>query len=108
MSPAIEIYGDTGNYRTLSEELQLGYDAGFDMTVHHIPAWHYEKTIDRWQSNMYEHRDRIKELTNEHLDQMASEARRQQENSTLLTGAARDQRRYATEQEAVQSFTKKE
>jgi cyclopropane-fatty-acyl-phospholipid synthase len=60
-----QIYGDTGNYRTLSEELQLGYDAGFDMTVHHIPAWHYEKTIDRWQSNMYEHRERIKELLGE-------------------------------------------
>jgi cyclopropane-fatty-acyl-phospholipid synthase len=57
-----QIYGDTGNYRLLSEELQLGYDAGFEMTVHHIPAWHYEKTIDRWQSNMYEHRERIKEL----------------------------------------------
>ena len=57
-----EIYGDTGNYRTLAEELQLGYEAGFDMTVHHIPAWHYEKTIDHWQANMYEHRERIKEL----------------------------------------------
>jgi cyclopropane-fatty-acyl-phospholipid synthase len=57
-----QIYGDTGNYRTLAEELQLGYDNGFDMTVHHIPAWHYEKTIDRWQANMYEHRERIKEL----------------------------------------------
>jgi cyclopropane-fatty-acyl-phospholipid synthase len=57
-----EIYGDTGNYRTLAEELQLGYDAGFDMTVHHIPAWHYETTIDHWQSNMYEHKERIKEL----------------------------------------------
>ena len=57
-----EIYGDTGNYRTLAEELHLGYEAGFDMTVHHIPAWHYEKTIDHWQSNMYEHRERIKEL----------------------------------------------
>ena len=57
-----QIYGDTGNYRTLAEELQLGYDAGFEMSVHHIPAWHYEKTIDHWQSNMYEHRARIKEL----------------------------------------------
>jgi len=57
-----EIYGDTGNYRTLAEELQLGYDAGFEMTVHHIPARHYETTIDHWQSNMYQHRERIKEL----------------------------------------------
>jgi cyclopropane-fatty-acyl-phospholipid synthase len=57
-----QIYGDTGNYRTLAEELQLGYDAGFEMTVHHLPRRHYEKTIDRWQENMYEHRERIKEL----------------------------------------------
>jgi len=57
-----EIYGDTGNYRTLADELQLGYDAGFEMTVHHIPARHYETTLDHWQSNMYEHRERIKEL----------------------------------------------
>ena len=57
-----QIYGDTGNYRTLADELQMGYDAGFEMTVHHISAWHYETTIDHWQSNMYEHRERIKEL----------------------------------------------
>jgi cyclopropane-fatty-acyl-phospholipid synthase len=57
-----QIYGDTGNYRTLAEELELGYEAGFEMTVHHIPRRNYESTIDHWQSNMYQHRERIKQL----------------------------------------------
>ncbi len=48
-----------------------------------------------------EHRDRVKELTAELLENLASEARRQEENSTLLTGAELDQRRYAAEQEAT-------
>jgi DNA-directed RNA polymerase subunit beta' len=47
-----------------------------------------------------EHRERIKELTTEYLDSIATEMRRQQENSALLTGAELDQKRYAAEQEA--------
>src|SRR5579859_151583 len=47
-----------------------------------------------------EHRERIKELTAEYLDSVATEIRRQQENSALLTGAELDQKRYAAEQEA--------
>ncbi|MEA2646096.1 MAG: cyclopropane-fatty-acyl-phospholipid synthase [Chloroflexota bacterium] len=57
-----KIYGDTGNYRLLSEELALANEAGFDVSVHHIPRRHYETTIDHWLSNMYEKRDRVKEL----------------------------------------------
>ena len=60
-----QIYGDTGNYRTLAEELQLGYDAGFEMSVHHIPKWHYEVTIDHWLANQYANRERIKEVSSE-------------------------------------------
>jgi cyclopropane-fatty-acyl-phospholipid synthase len=60
-----QIYGDTGNYRTLADELKLANDAGFDVAVHNIPRWHYETTIDHWQSNMYEKRERIKALLGE-------------------------------------------
>jgi DNA-directed RNA polymerase subunit beta' len=48
-----------------------------------------------------EHRDRVKELTTEHLDTIAAEIRRQQENSALITDAELDQKRYAAEQEAT-------
>lgn len=60
-----QIYGDTGNYRTLAEELSLGYDAGFEMSVHHIPQRQYEISIDHWLANMYEKRERIKQLVGE-------------------------------------------
>ena len=48
-----------------------------------------------------DHRERVKELVNEYLAGQADESRRQQENSTLLTGAELDQKRYAAEQEAT-------
>jgi cyclopropane-fatty-acyl-phospholipid synthase len=55
-----EIYGDTGNYRTLAEELRLANDAGFDVErVHHIGRRHYEATLDRWLHNMHIARDRL-------------------------------------------------
>ncbi|MEP7198660.1 MAG: class I SAM-dependent methyltransferase, partial [Chloroflexota bacterium] len=55
-----EIYGYTGNYRTLAEELTLVNQAGFEThLVHHIPRRHYRKTIKRWQSNMHEHHDEL-------------------------------------------------
>ena len=57
-----KIYGDTGNYRLLSEELALANEAGFEVSVHHLPRRHYEQTLDRWQANMYEHRARVKQL----------------------------------------------
>jgi cyclopropane-fatty-acyl-phospholipid synthase len=58
-----EIYGDTGNYRTLSEELALANAAGFDVErVHHIEPVHYERTIDHWLENMFAGRQRLIEL----------------------------------------------
>jgi cyclopropane-fatty-acyl-phospholipid synthase len=61
-----EIYGDTGNYRTLAEELGLANSAGFEVErVHHIPRHHYETTIDHWQATMHRHRDRLHDLVGE-------------------------------------------
>lgn len=58
-----EIYGLTGNYRTLAEELTLLDQHGFELRqVRHLPREHYLRTIDRWQSNMYEHRERLEAL----------------------------------------------
>jgi cyclopropane-fatty-acyl-phospholipid synthase len=58
-----QIYGDTGNYRTLAEETRLANEAGFDIErVHHIERRHYETTIDHWLSNMHKHADQLKEM----------------------------------------------
>jgi cyclopropane-fatty-acyl-phospholipid synthase len=58
-----DIYGGTGNYRTLSEELRLTNQAGFAVErVHQIDRVHYQRTLDRWLSNMFEHRARLEEL----------------------------------------------
>ena len=61
-----EIYGLTGNYRTLADELQLLDANGFALdVVHQIPMPHYQRTLDRWLANMYEHRERLQELVGE-------------------------------------------
>jgi cyclopropane-fatty-acyl-phospholipid synthase len=61
-----EIYGDTGNYRTLGEELQLANGAGFDVErVHHIERSHYVATLDRWIQSMDSSRERLTELVGE-------------------------------------------
>ena len=82
-----KVYGDTGNYRTLAEELALGYDAGFEMTVHHLPREHYEATIDHWLSNMFANQARIKEVSNDeeyrNFRVYLKLARRIQRNMTL-------------------------
>jgi cyclopropane-fatty-acyl-phospholipid synthase len=83
-----EIYGDTGNYRTLSEELALANDAGFDVErVHHIEVRHYEATLDRWLHNMHTSRDRLVELVGaDHYRAFRTYlklARRVQRNMTL-------------------------
>lgn len=58
-----EIYGSTGNYRTLGDELRLANDAGFDVqTVHQIDRRHYRRTLDRWLENMHAHRDELTAL----------------------------------------------
>ena len=61
-----EIYGDTGNYRTLAEELELAYAAGFEVErVHHIPRRHYETTIAHWLANMHANRGVLRALVGE-------------------------------------------
>ena len=61
-----KIYGSTGNYRTLAEELNLLYDAGFELdAVHEIPRAHYYKTLERWMTNQHEHHDELVDLVGE-------------------------------------------
>jgi cyclopropane-fatty-acyl-phospholipid synthase len=58
-----EIYGLTGNYRTLHEELALLDAAGFELQEHRQwPRRYYQKQAERWQANMYRHRERLREL----------------------------------------------
>jgi len=58
-----EIFGETGNYRTLSEELRHLADAGFDLRqLEQIPMSEYWRTIDGWLENVRLHRRRMEEL----------------------------------------------
>lgn len=64
MSFANEIYGSTGNYRTLAEELRLTNGAGFEVqTVRQLPRRHYQKTLEQWLANMREHRRELEAMT---------------------------------------------
>src|SRR5262245_56360593 len=52
-----QIYGYTGNYRTLAEELGRLHDAGFEAShIDSIPHRHYAMTMKHWLTNMHEHR----------------------------------------------------
>ena len=63
MSFINEIFGSTGNYRTLAEELTLVGEAGFDLeAIRQMPLLEYQKTVDSWQANMKAHRERLEEL----------------------------------------------
>jgi cyclopropane-fatty-acyl-phospholipid synthase len=58
-----EIYGSTGNYRPLGEELTLANDAGFDVIrIHQMPLHHYRTTMAHWVSNMWNDRARLEEM----------------------------------------------
>jgi cyclopropane-fatty-acyl-phospholipid synthase len=58
-----EIYGSTGNYRTLAEELALANAADFEVQrIHQIPLRHYRKTMARWEENMLRRRDELEAL----------------------------------------------
>ena len=58
-----EIYGFTGNYHTLHEELALVDEAGFELIWHHqIAQEEYRQTLSRWLSNQHANRDRLIEL----------------------------------------------
>ena len=58
-----EIYGFTGNYRSLGEELTLANEAGFEVqSIVQFPRSHYLKTAGDWINNMQEHRGYLEEL----------------------------------------------
>ena len=58
-----EIYGLTGNYRMLWEELKFLDETGFELSeVRTMPRRHYQKQAERWQANMYAAKDRLQEL----------------------------------------------
>jgi len=61
-----EIYGFTGNYRTLGEELTLLDNAGFELLgAYPMDKQHYRVQAEHWQANMAEHRDELKMLVGE-------------------------------------------
>jgi cyclopropane-fatty-acyl-phospholipid synthase len=63
MSFINEIFGSTGNYRTLAEELTLVGEAGFDVAaIRQMPLVEYQKTVDSWLANMRADRPRLEEL----------------------------------------------
>lgn len=52
-----DIYGATGNYRVLAEELRFANEAGFDVQViEQIDRTHYQRTLDHWLANMHARR----------------------------------------------------
>jgi cyclopropane-fatty-acyl-phospholipid synthase len=55
-----EIYGFTGNYRTLADELTLVGEAGFDVRrVESLSTAHYVRTVDQWSANLKNNRARL-------------------------------------------------
>jgi cyclopropane-fatty-acyl-phospholipid synthase len=61
-----EIFGLTGGYRTLADELTLVDQNNFEVrAIHQIDLEHYRRTADRWLSNMYEHRAELQALVGE-------------------------------------------
>jgi cyclopropane-fatty-acyl-phospholipid synthase len=82
------LFGDTGNYRTLSEELRLANEAGFDVErVHHISRRYYDLTIEHWLSNMAANQERLTNLVGKQyyhdFRNYLRLARRAQRNVTL-------------------------
>jgi cyclopropane-fatty-acyl-phospholipid synthase len=58
-----EIFGATGNYRTLAEELVLLEDNDFDLqAVSQISLASYRKTLDSWIANQRRHRDELEPM----------------------------------------------
>ena len=58
-----EVFGETGNYILLAEELSLLDAAGFRVEhIEQIPVSNYEKTLDGWFKNMGTHRERLEGL----------------------------------------------
>lgn len=68
LGPASEhvhkLYGYTGNYRPLYQELQAVDQTGFQLTeVFQMSMDHYHKTLDVWLKNLFDNRERMKEIT---------------------------------------------
>ncbi len=60
---AHEIYGLTGNYRTLAEELLLTGEAGLEVqTIEQIARSHYKKTTECWIANAQHCRKELEAL----------------------------------------------
>jgi cyclopropane-fatty-acyl-phospholipid synthase len=60
------VFGFSGSYRLLYDELQLLHDAGFQMVEHvQIPISQYKRTMDYWLNNLFTNREAIKELVGE-------------------------------------------
>lgn len=58
-----EIYGLTGNYRTLAEELTMLDAAGFELEgAYPMAKQHYRTQAERWQANMHAHREQLRQL----------------------------------------------
>jgi cyclopropane-fatty-acyl-phospholipid synthase len=58
-----ELYGETGNYRSLGEELTLANAAGFEVQrIVQFPRAQYLKTVGSWIENMQDHRAELEEL----------------------------------------------
>ncbi len=63
MSFINEVFGSTGNYRTLADELTLVGEAGFDLeAIRQMPLREYQRTVDSWRANMKAQRARLEEL----------------------------------------------
>lgn len=59
-----KVYGYTGNYRTLHEELKLLDDKNFELKeIFEIPLEHYRKTMGIWLENLFENRQHLKAIT---------------------------------------------
>jgi cyclopropane-fatty-acyl-phospholipid synthase len=58
-----ELYGSTGNYRTLAEELTLVGEAGFDIRqIRQMSLPQYVRTIDHWSANIKADKAHLEEL----------------------------------------------
>lgn len=58
-----ELYGRTGNYRTLAEELVMLDAAGFVLQgAYPMEKHHYRVQNERWQANMHANQDRLRLL----------------------------------------------
>jgi cyclopropane-fatty-acyl-phospholipid synthase len=62
------VFGFSGSYRLLAEELQLLHDADFEVVqVTQIPIAQYQRTMDFWLHNLFENREAIKALVGEQV-----------------------------------------